>query len=393
MSIAKDIIQEVREDAPELLLEGLNSPFSSKNLNNMIKNIDIWAEKCNTLFKAKKKNQNAFENYWGGEGPEAKGKVSAGYFKEAENQQEVLRLFKEGFHLATTIRKVLTGEKNRLRILFEGEDKSLSQIEIDESELFKNNSSIGELLQITSSGNLNKINARFGLTLNQENAKKLQKLANNNNNNKIESIQLDSKSQEVFNYIYEKNLQRKLLKEKLLQRKSKNNLNEKENKKLEVASQYLNQGRLLEAFYEVMETNIINEIAGPLTRGQKSMLTNYVQHRFQADTVWGVQQVGDMMTFNSDGSINQVQLKAFVEGTTGANFGGLPSVITQLNRVKQLLLELDKTRNSKEMAEKIKNVFYYQGGEKSETAIRSYIEEVIEKETEKAVDTITKKLT
>ena len=288
MSIAKDIIQEVREDAPELLLEGLNSPFSSKNLNNMIKNIDIWAEKCNTLFKAKKKNQNAFENYWGGEGKKANGRVGAGYFKEAENQQEVLRLFKEGFHLATTIRKVLTGEKNRLRILFEGEDKSLSQIEIDESELFKNNSSIGELLQITSSGNLNKINARFGLTLNQENAKKLQKLANNNNN-KIESIQLDSKSQEVFNYIYEKNLQRKLLKEKLLQRKSKNNLNEKENKKLEVASQYLNQGRLLEAFYEVMETNIVNEIAGPLTRGQKVMLTNYVQHRFQGDTVWGVQ--------------------------------------------------------------------------------------------------------
>ena len=60
MSLAKDIIQEVREDAPELLLEGLDSPFSSKNLNNMIKNIDIWAEKCNTLFKAKKKNQNAF---------------------------------------------------------------------------------------------------------------------------------------------------------------------------------------------------------------------------------------------------------------------------------------------------------------------------------------------
>ena len=390
MSIAKDIIQEVREDAPELLLEGLNSPFSSKNLNNMIKNIDIWAEKCNTLFKAKKKNQNAFENYWGGEGPEAKSKVSAGYFKEAENQQEVLRLFKEGFHLATTIRKVLTGEKNRLRILFEGEDKSLSQIEIDESELFKNDSSIGEILQITSSGNLNKINARFGLTLNQENAKKLQKLASNN---KIESVQLDSKSQEVFNYIYTKNLQRKLLKEKLLQRKPKGNLNKKENKKLEVASQYLNQGRLLEAFYEVMETNIINEIAGPLTRGQKATLTNYVQHRFQGDTVWGVQQVGDMMTFNSDGSVNQVQLKAFVEGTTEANFGGLPSVITQLNRVKQLLLELDKTRNSKEMAEKIKNVFYYQGGEKSEIAIRNYIEEVIEKETEKAIDAITKKLT
>ena len=392
MDIAKDIIQEVREDAPKLLLEDSNSPFSSKNLNNMIKNIDIWAEKCNTLFKAKKKNQNAFENYWGGEGPEAKDKVSAGYFKEAENQQEVLRLFKEGFHLATTIRKVLTGEKNRLRILFEGEDKSLSQIEIDESELFKNNSSIGELLQITSSGNLNKINARFGLTLNQENAKKLQKLANNNNN-KIKSIQLDSKSQEVFNYIYTKNLQRKLLKEKLLQRKPKGNLNKKENKKLEVASQYLNQGRLLEAFYEVMETNIINEIAGPLTRGQKATLTNYVQHRFQGDTVWGVQQVGDMMTFNSDGSVNQIQLKAFVEGTTEANFGGLPSVITQLNRVKQLLLELDKTRNSKEMAEKIKNVFYYQGGEKSEIAIRNYIEEVIEKETEEAVDMITKKLT
>ena len=391
MSIAKDIIQEVREDAPELLLEGLNSPFSSKNLNNMIKNIDIWAEKCNTLFKSKKKNKNAFEDYWGGEGRKAKGKkVGAGYFKEAENQEDVIRLFKEGFHLATTIRKVLTGEKNRLRILFEGEDKSLSQIEIDESELFKSNSSIGEILQITSNGNLNQINARFGLTLNKENAKNLQKLANNN---KIESVQLDSKSQEVFNYIYTKNLQRKLLKEKLLQRKPKGNLNKKENKKLEVASQYLNQGRLLEAFYEVMETNIINEIAGPLTRGQKAMLTNYVQHRFQADTVWGVQQVGDMMTFNSDGSINQVQLKAFVEGTTGANFGGLPSVITQLNRVKQLLLELDKTRNSKEMAEKIKNVFYYQGGEKSETAIRSYIEEVIEKETEKAVDTITKKLT
>ena len=88
-----------------------------------------------------------------------------------------------------------------------------------------------------------------------------------------------------------------------------------------------------------METNIINEIAGPLTRGQKATLTNYVQHRFQGDTVWGVQQVGDMMTFNSDGSVNQVQLKAFVEGTTEANFGGLPSVITQLNRVKQLLLE------------------------------------------------------
>ena len=389
MSIAKDIIQEVREDAPELLLEGLNSPFSSKNLNNMIKNIDAWAEKCNTLFKAKKKNQNAFENYWGGEGPEAKGKVSAGYFKEAENQQEVLHLFKEGFHLATTIRKVLTGEKNRLRILFEGEDKSLSQIEIDESELFKSNSSIGEILQITSNGNLNQINARFGLTLNKENAKNLQKLANNN---KIESVQLASKSQEVFNYIYTKNLQRKLLKEKLLQRKPKGNLNKKENKKLEVASQYLNQGRLLEAFYEVMETNIINEIAGPLTRGQKATLTNYVQHRFQGDTVWGVQQVGDMMTFNSDGSVNQIQLKAFVEGTTEANFGGLPSVITQLNRVKQLLLELDKTRNSKEMAEKIKNVFYYQGGDKSEIAIRNYIEEVIEKETEKAIDAITKKL-
>ena len=389
MSIAKDIIQEVREDAPKLLLEDSNSPFSSKNLNNMIKSIDTWAEKCNTLFKSKKKNKNAFEDYWGGEGKNAKGKVSAGYFKEAENQEDVIRLFKEGFHLATTIRKVLTGEKNRLRILFEGEDKSLSQIEIDESELFKNNSSIGEILQITSSGNLNKINARFGLTLNKENAKKLQKLASNN---KIESVQLDSKSQEVFNYIYEKNLQRKLLKEKLLQRKSKGNLNKKENKKLEVASQYLNQGRLLEAFYEVMETNIINEIAGPLTRGQKTMLTNYVQHRFQGDTVWGVQQVGDMMTFNSDDSINQVQLKAFVEGTTEANFGGLPSVITQLNRVKQLLLELDKTRNSKEMAEKIKNVFYYQGGEKSEIAIRNYIEEVIEKETEKAIDTITKKL-
>ena len=390
MSIAKDIIQEVREDAPKLLLEGLNSPFSSKNLNNMIKSIDTWAEKCNTLFKAKKKNKNAFEDYWGGEGKRAEGKIGAGYFKEAENQQEVLNLFKEGFHLATTIRKVLTGEKNRLRILFEGEDKSLSQIEIDESELFKSNSSIGEILQITSNGNLNQINARFGLTLNKENAKNLQKLANNN---KIESVQLDSKSQEVFNYTYTKNLQRKLLKEKLLQRKPKGNLNKKENKKLEVASQYLNQGSLLEAFYEVMETNIINEIAGPLTRGQKATLTNYVQHRFQGDTVWGVQQVGDMMTFNSDGSINQVQLKAFVEGTTEANFGGLPSVITQLNRIKQLLLELDKTRNSEEMAEKIKNVFYYQGGEKSETAIRSYIEEVIEKETEKAVDTITKKLT
>ena len=389
MSIAKDIIQEVREDAPELLLEGLNSPFSSKNLNNMIKSIDTWAEKCNTLFKAKKKNKNAFEDYWGGEGKRAEGKIGAGYFKEAENQQEVLNLFKEGFHLATTIRKVLTGEKNKLRILFEGEDKSLSQIEIDESELFKSNSSIGEILQITSNGNLNQINARFGLTLNKENAKNLQKLANNN---KIESVQLDSKSQEVFNYIYTKNLQRKLLKEKLLQRKPKGNLNKKENKKLEVASQYLNQGRLLEAFYEVMETNIINEIAGPLTRGQKATLTNYVQHRFQGDTVWGVQQVGDMMTFNSDGSVNQVQLKAFVEGTTEANFGGLPSVITQLNRVKQLLLELDKTRNSKEMAEKIKNVFYYQGGEKSEIAIRNYIEEVIEKETEKAIDTITKKL-
>lgn len=390
MSIAKDIIQEVREDAPKLLLEDSNSPFSSKNLNNMIKSIDTWAEKCNTLFKAKKKNKNAFEDYWGGEGRKAKGKkVGAGYFKEAENQEDVIRLFKEGFHLATTIRKVLTGEKNKLRILFEGEDKSLSQIEIDESELFKNNSSIGEILQITSSGNLNKINARFGLTLNKENAKKLQKLASNN---KIKSIQLDSKSQEVFNYIYTKNLQRKLLKEKLLQRKPKSNLNKKENKKLEVASQYLNQGRLLEAFYEVMETNIINEIAGPLTRGQKATLTNYVQHRFQGDTVWGVQQVGDMMTFNSDGSVNQVQLKAFVEGTTEANFGGLPSVITQLNRVKQLLLELDKTRNSKEMAEKIKNVFYYQGGEKSEIAIRNYIEEVIEKETEKAIDAITKKL-
>ena len=36
MSIAKDIIQEVREDAPKLLLEDSNSPFSSKNLNNMI---------------------------------------------------------------------------------------------------------------------------------------------------------------------------------------------------------------------------------------------------------------------------------------------------------------------------------------------------------------------
>lgn len=388
MDIAKDIIQEVREEVPDLLLKGLDSPFSSKNLNNMIKKIDTWAEKCNTLFKAKKKNQNAFENYWGGEGRKAaKGKVSAGYFQEAENQEEVMSLFKEGFHLATTIRKVLTGEKNRLRILFEGEDKSLSQIEIDESELFKNNSPISELLQITSSGNLNKINARFGLTLNQENAKKLQKLANNN---KIESIQLDSKSQEVFNYIYEKNLQRKLLKEKLLQRKSKGSVSKKEEKKLEVASQYLNQGRLLEAFYEVMETNIINEIAGPLTRGQKAMLTNYVQHRFQADTVWGVQQVGDMMTFNSDGSINQVQLKAFVEGTSEANFGGLPSVITQLNRVRQLLLDLDKTRNSNEMTQKIKNVFYYQGGEKSETAIRSYIEKVVEKETEKAVDVMTK---
>ena len=208
--------------------------------------------------------------------------------QEAENQEDVIRLFKEGFHLATTIRKVLTGEKNKLRILFEGEDKSLSQIEIDESELFKSNSSIGEILQITSNGNLNQINARFGLTLNKENAKNLQKLANNN---KIESVQLDSKSQEVFNYIYTKNLQRKLLKEKLLQRKPKGNLNKKENKKLEVASQYLNQGRLLEAFYEVMETNIINEIAGPLTRGQKATLTNYVQHRFQGDTVWGVQQV------------------------------------------------------------------------------------------------------
>ena len=48
MDIAKDIIQEVREDAPKLLLEDSNSPFSSKNLNNMIKNIDAWAEKCNT---------------------------------------------------------------------------------------------------------------------------------------------------------------------------------------------------------------------------------------------------------------------------------------------------------------------------------------------------------
>ena len=53
-------------------------------------------------------------------------------------------------------------------------------------------------------------------------------------------------------------------------------------------------------------------------------------------------------------------------------------------------IELDKTRNSKEMAEKIKNVFYYQGGEKSEAAIRSYIEKVIEKETEKVVDAIIK---
>lgn len=390
MDIAKDIIQEVREEVPDLLLKGLDSPFSSKNLNNMIKKIDTWAEKCNALFKSTKKNKNAFEHYWGGEGRKAaKGKVSAGYFQEAENQEEVMSLFKEGFHLATTIRKVLTGEKNRLRILIEGENKSLFQIEIDESELFKENSSISELLQITSNGNLNKINARFGLTLNRANAKQLQKLANNN---KVESIQLDSKSQEVFNYIYEKNLQRKLLKEKLLQRKSKGSVSKKEEKKLEVASQYLNQGRLLEAFYEVMETNIINEIAGPLTRGQKAVLTNYVQHRFQADTVWGVQQVGDMMTFNSDGSINQVQLKAFVEGTSEANFGGLPSVITQLNRVRQLLLDLDKTRNSKEMAEKIKNIFYYQGGEKSETAIRNYIEKGIKKETEKAVDAITKKL-
>ena len=139
-----------------------------------------------------------------------------------------------------------------------------------------------------------------------------------------------------------------------------------------------------------METNIINEIAGPLTRGQKAVLTNYVQHKFQADTVWGVQQVGDMMTFNSDGSINQVQLKAFVEGTSEANFGGLPSVITQLNRVRHLLLDLNKTRNSEKMAEKIKNIFYSQGGEKAETVLKEYIKKELKKEPEKAVDAMTK---
>ena len=384
MDIAKDIIQEVREEVPDLLLKDSNSALSSENLNNMIESIDTWAKRCNALFKSTKKNKNAFEHYWSGGGRKApEGKVSAEYFQEAENQAEVMSLFKEGFHLATTIRKVLTGEKNRLRILFEGKDKSLFQIEVDESELFKENSSISKLLQITGNGNLNKINARFGLTLNRKNAKQLQELANNN---EVESIQLDSKSQEVFNYIYEKNLQRKLLKEKLLQKKSKSSLSKEEEKKLEVASQYLNQGRLLEAFYEVMETNIINEIAGPLTRGQKAVLTNYVQHKFQADTVWGVQQVGDMMTFNSDGSINQVQLKAFVEGTSEANFGGLPSVITQLNRVRHLLLDLNKTRNSEKMAEKIKNIFYSQGGEKAETVLKEYIK----KEPQKAVDAMTK---
>lgn len=388
MDIAKDIIQEVREEVPDLLLKDSNSALSSENLNNMIESIDTWAKRCNALFKSTKENKNAFEHYWSGGGRKApKGKVRAEYFQEAENQAEVMSLFKEGFHLATTIRKVLTGEKNRLRILIEGKDKSLFQIEVDESELFKENSSISKLLQITGSGNLNKINARFGLTLNRTNAKQLQELANNN---EVESIQLDSKSQEVFNYIYEKNLQRKLLKEKLLQKKSKGNLSKEEEKKLEVASQYLNQGRLLEAFYEVMETNIINEIAGPLTRGQKAVLTNYVQHKFQADTVWGVQQVGDMMTFNSDGSINQVQLKAFVEGTSEANFGGLPSVITQLNRVRHLLLDLNKTRNSEKMAEKIKNTFYSQGGEKAETVLKEYIEKELKKETEKAVDAMIK---
>lgn len=370
--IGKEIYNEVVKEIPNLISEDYGSPFSIENLNKMIKKIDRWGRKCDNLFKSNKRGISAFKNYRSG----IKGVETATVkdFKDATERSSVLDLFKEGFHLATTIRKVLTGEKNRLRVLFEGTDKisgvkQLFQIEIDESDLFDKEKKISEIIQITSDTNMSSINAHFSLTLNKTHIQDLQNLSHRSR--RVDQIQLDSNSQIIFNYIFQKD------------------------KNMKKQGRTLDQGRMLEAFYEIVKKkNVVGEIEnGILSKQQENNINNYIEQHYRQDSLWGVRQVGDMSMVNENGNLSQIQLKAFVDGNTEANFGGLPSVITQLNRVKRLLEELQKDATPQEKAKKIKEAFYHQGqGEGAEIKIQEYIENSIKNIEEKVIDEIVEKI-
>lgn len=318
--LAKDLFKEVAQEKNFLEDLNPNSPFSKGNIEILMGRVQSWKGECDTLFKLH--GLNATSEYWGGAFKEfefgTKGPRHFGLV-EGRTQTDIDILYKKGYHLATTIRKLLTGQKNKIRFLFEVEgnpDIRYQEIEMEEEKLFSEE--LKGIIEITNMSNKNNVNAGYSLKLVGQHQEALKKII------ALEGVKETAFNNEVFKYM-------------------KNWSNQ---------GTSLSGGRLYEAYYDILEKGYVkNEGAN------YSAVTNYVRHRFAPDFNWGVQNVGDTIEKEGD-FFNQVQLKAFIDGTTIANWGGLPSLITQMNRIEQLLEKI-KAKSSANLSQEVLNTFYY----------------------------------
>lgn len=318
INLAKDIINEVASSYNKLEKLDPASPYSKKNINLLLNQIIKWKKECDKLFQ--KNGKLPTQDYWGGEYfkyRDKSTKIGPSAFNEA-NPIEVDNLYKEGYHLATTIRKLLTGQRNRIRFLIDV-DGELHEAEMDEEKLFSDE--LKDIIKITSTVNQGKVNAKYNLSITKKN---IQNLFSQQG---VKSI--SSSNTEMLQYILSRN----------------------EIRKLQENTSSRDAGRAYEAYYEALEKGF-----NITTKGKKSALTNFIQNRFKADTVWGVQQVGDIQEQVMN-AFNQVQLKAFVGDNDTANWGGLPSLITQMNRIEELLNNINNKQEN--IGQQVLDTFYY----------------------------------
>ena len=306
INLAREIFKDVSKKYGSMKNLNSNSPFSEKNIDILQTKVKEWKKKCDNYFSTSDKK--ATESYWGGE-LKKEGKIGPWFFKKmTKDSKSIDILFKEGYHLATLIRKMLTGQNNKIRFLF-NINKEYQELEFEEEQLFTGE--LDEFFKIENISNKGAINAKYSLKV-----KNQEMLLNTFTNN----IKSDTNTA-MLNYI--------------LNHSNKN----------------LKKGRVYEAYYQALENRYNID-----TSGGKRAITNLVRYRFKQDTIWGVQQVGDIQE-KSGSSFNQVQLKAFLDGNQSANFGGLPSLITQMNRIDNILSKIKNKQNN--LSQEILDIFYH----------------------------------
>lgn len=328
ITLARQLFQEALSKQGKSLIQfDPNSPFSETNINILQEQVQAWKDRCDNMFNGK--GHRATMEYWGGEWSSLRNTEEMkgpSFFNKVADSSQVDILFKEGYALAIKIRKLLTGQNNKIRFLFNIDGQYVEQ-EYDEEQLFSEDTN--SIVKIVNSSNAGAINARYKMEIKKEMKKKL---VPNNFSNNIDSV--------LFNYI----IQHSNIKI--------NNQGEIENA--------LGYGRVYEAYYEILEKGYDIE-----KRTGRTAITNLIRHRFKKDVVWGVQQVGDIQEIGPNNTFNQVQLKSFADSDS-ANFGGLPSLITQMNRIDSILEKI-KTKQ-KNISQDILQTFYYDADMTKNTA-------------------------